>query len=159
VPGLIDGHRRRVARDASENIAGAGDNADAAAKEFPIRLYRSRFGPDRPSSRPAGTPIARLLHPYPTEEDVMFTSDARSGRLGAATGARSTLGDALTVLSLVGIVAGAWNVCSKVHRARLAERAALPAERIGPWEAEGGRLPVPRVPADRGGDRRVSLPA
>ena len=54
---------------------------------------------------------------------------------------RSSFGDALTVLSVVGILAGGWHACRQVHRQRVAERTALPAERLETWEAEGGRLP------------------
>lgn len=59
-----------------------------------------------------------------------------------ATARHGRVGEALKVLSLLGVVAAGWNACRQVHRERCAERAGLPAERLQTWEDEGGRLPA-----------------
>jgi hypothetical protein len=61
--------------------------------------------------------------------------------------ARGRFGEALKLLSLVGIVAAGWNACRQVHRERRAERTGLPVERLQTWEDEGGRLPATDAPA------------
>jgi len=88
-----------------------------------------------------GIRIARVLHPPMTEEVIMRIPFTRSRRSRDAMPDRKSFGDALTVLSVVGILAGGWHACRQVHRQRVAERTALPAERLETWEAEGGRLP------------------